>query len=69
MEPPTPDPGEEAVLRLPAGPEDAALASPALLRTGDLHCALFTVRFPRRLGFAISTRSAVFLHSSTAAWA
>lgn len=44
VEPPTPDPGEEAVLRLPAGAADAALASPALLRTGDLHCALFTVR-------------------------
>jgi hypothetical protein len=49
VEPPTPDPGEEAVLRLPAGAEDAALASPALLRTGDLHCALFTVRTASRL--------------------
>lgn len=44
VEPPRPDPGEAAVLRLPAGAEAAALASPALLRTGDLHCALFTVR-------------------------
>jgi hypothetical protein len=50
VEPPTPDPGEEAVVRLPAGAQDAVLTSPALLRTGDLHCALFTVSTPRVLG-------------------
>lgn len=44
MEPPVPDPGEAAVIELPAGAADAALASPAMLRTGDMHCGLFTAR-------------------------
>lgn len=44
IEPPVPDPGEAPILELPAGAADAALASPALLRTGDIHSGLFTVR-------------------------
>lgn len=44
LEPPVPDPGEAETLLLPAGPSDAALGSPARLRTGDIHTALFTLR-------------------------
>ena len=39
-----PDPGEAPLLGLPAGPGDAALDSPARLRTGDIHSGLFTVQ-------------------------